>query len=163
MDKKETFIAAIKNNEKLLLKIASVYTNNTEDKNDLIQEIIYQLWRSFDSFNQQSSLSTWIYRVALNVSIYHLKVSKRKVLTVPLEEHGINYPDLDATNSEEKWALFKQQIDNLNLLDKAIVLLYLDNKNYNEISEIIGITPSNVGTKLNRIKEKLKSKIAKQL
>lgn len=80
MDKKERFIAAIKENEGFIYKIASVYTNNIEDKNDVVQDIFYQLWKSFDTFNQQSSLSTWIYRVALNVAIYQLKVFKKKYL-----------------------------------------------------------------------------------
>ena len=163
MDKKEIFIAALKDTEGLLIKIASVYTNNPDDKNDLIQEIIYQLWKSFDSFKQKSSLSTWIYRVALNVAVYHLKVSKRKVLTVPLEEQYLDYHELDNIDGEKKWELFRRQVNNLNLLDKAIIMLYLDNKSYDEISEIIGISTSNVGTKLARIKEKLKAQISKQL
>ena len=73
MDKKERFIAAIKENENFIFKIAAVYTNNTDDKNDLVQEIIYQLWKSFDSFNQQSSLNTWMYRVALTVAIFSIE------------------------------------------------------------------------------------------
>jgi len=156
VDKKETFIIAIKENEKLIFKIASVYTNNTDDKADLIQEIIYQLWKSFDSFNQQSNLSTWLYRVALNVAIYQLKIAKRRVSTVQIDEQILNYQDEDNSLIEQKWEVFRQQIESLNLLDKAIVMLYLDNKSYDEIAEIIGISISNVGTKLQRIKEKLK-------
>ncbi|RFS17902.1 RNA polymerase sigma factor [Emticicia sp. C21] len=156
MDKKEKFIKAIKENESLIFKITSVYTNNTDDKEDLVQEIIYQLWKSFDSFNQQSSLSTWMYRVALNVAIYQLKIAKRRVFTVEIDEHILNYQDEDNSAIEQKWELFRQQIESLNLLDKAIVMLYLDNKSYDEIAEIIGITVSNVGTKLQRIKEKLR-------
>jgi RNA polymerase sigma factor (sigma-70 family) len=76
VDKKETFITATKNNEGLIYKIASVYTNDIEDRKDLVQEIIYQLWKSFDSFNQKSSLSTWMYRVAMNVAIYHQAMKK---------------------------------------------------------------------------------------
>jgi len=162
VDKKETFIAAIKENESLIFKIASIYTNSTDDKNDLIQEIIYQLWKSYDSFNQKSKLSTWMYRVALNVAIYQLKTSKRRVLTVSLQEQNLNYHEIDNEGIEEKWKILKQQIDKLNLLDKGIILLYLENKSYDEIAEIIGITTSNVGTKLSRIKEKLKNKILKQ-
>lgn len=161
MEKKAIFIAAIKDNEGLLLKVASVYTNNTEDKNDLVQEIIYQLWKSFDSFKQQSTLSTWMYRVALNVAMYQLKVSKRKVPTVPLEDQYAGYTEPADMESENKWQLFRRQVNNLNLLDKAIVLLYLDNKSYEEISEIIGISTTNVGTKLSRIREKLKAQISK--
>ena len=163
MDKKETFIAAIKENEGILYKIASVYTNNIDDKNDLIQEIIYQLWKSYGTFNQKSSLSTWMYRVALNVAINQLNVSKKRVLTVPIEKQILVYQEIENNELEEKWKIFRQQIINLNLLDKAIITLYLDNNSYDKIAEIIGISSSNVGTKLSRIKEKLKTQILKQL
>lgn len=162
MSKKEVFTAAIKENEGILFKIAAVYTNSIEDKQDLIQEIIYQLWKSYDSFNQQSRFSTWMYRVALNVAIYQLKVSKKKILTVPIEDQNFNYQEDDNSAIEEKWKLFRKQIEGLNLLDKAIVTLYLDDKSYDEIAEVIGISSSNVGTKISRIKEKLKSQIFKQ-
>lgn len=162
MSKKEVFTAAIKENEGILFKIAAVYTNSIEDKQDLIQEIIYQLWKSYDSFNQQSRFSTWMYRVALNVAIYQLKVSKKKILTVPIEDQNFNYQEDDNSAIEEKWKLFRKQIEGLNLLDKAIVTLYLDDKSYDEIAEVIGISSSNVGTKLSRIKEKLKTQIFKQ-
>lgn len=161
MDKKELFTSAIKANESFIYKIASVYTNTVEDRNDLVQEIIYQLWKSFDSFNQKSSLSTWMYRVALNVSLYQLKLSKKRISTIPIDEQVLNNSETDNSENDEAWKLFKQQIDNLNLLDKAIVMLYFDNKSYDEIAEIIGISKSNVGTKLLRIKEKLKSQINK--
>ena len=163
MDKKERFIAAIKENEGFIYKIASVYTNYTDDKNDLVQEIIYQLWKSFDSFNQQSSLNTWMYRVALNVAIFQLKVSKKSVATVPINDQVSNYHETDNSENEEKWKIFKEQINKLNLLDKGIVLLYLDNKSYEEIAAIVGISKTNVATKLSRIKEKLKTQIHKNL
>lgn len=162
MFKKETFIAAIKENEGILFKIASVYTNTVDDRNDLIQEIIYQLWKSYGSFKQQSRFSTWMYRVALNVAIYQHKVSKKRILTVPIEDQLYHYQQNDDSGMEEKWKLFRQQIEELNLLDKAIVTLYLDNKSYDEIAEVIGISSSNVGTKLSRIKEKIKTRILKQ-
>ena len=163
MDKKDAFITAINENQGLIFKAASIYTNNNEDKNDLSQEIIYQLWKSFDTFQQKSSLSTWIYRVALNVAIYHLKTSKRKIKTEPLDKQFLNFHETNNNEIEEKWQLFKQHIDTLNLLDKGIVLLYLENKSLEEIGQIIGISTSNVGTKLSRIKEKLKQQILKQV
>lgn len=163
MDKKERFIAAIKVNEGFIYKIAAVYTNNADDKNDLVQEIIYQLWKSFDSFNQQSSLHTWMYRVALNVAIFQLKVSKKSISTIPIDEQITNYQEKDDSDNEERWKIFREQIDTLNLLDKGIVLLYLDNKSYEEIAAIVGITKTNVATKLSRIKEKLKNQIHKNL
>lgn len=163
VDKKETFITAIKNNEGLIFKIASVYTDTIEDKNDLVQEIICQLWKSFDTFNQKSALSTWMYRVAMNVAIYHLKVFKRKVLTVPMNEQISDVRETENSGIEEKWEIVRKQLNNLNLLDKGIMMLYLENKSYDEIAEIVGISTSNVGTKLSRIKEKLKKQISKQL
>ena len=163
MDKKEKFIAAIKENEGFIYKLASAYTNNTDDKHDLVQEIIYQLWKSFQTFSEQSKLSTWIYRVALNVAIYQLKKSRKIISTVPIDKQALNYHEQAGDEMEEKWKVFRQQIENLHLLDKGIVLLYLDNKSYEEIAEIIGISKTNVGTKLQRIKERLKNQINKNV
>lgn len=163
MDKQETFVAAIKENEGTIFKIAAVYTNSSDDKNDLVQEIIYQLWKSFDSFQQKASINTWIYKVALNVAIHQLKVSKKNITTIPIEEQALAYAEKEDKSAEEKWLLFRQQISNLNLLDRAIVMLYLDGKSHAEIAEIIGISTTNVGTKLSRIKEKLKTQISKQV
>ena len=159
MDKKDTFIKAINKNIGLIFKVSSIYTHNNEDRNDLSQEIIYQLWKSFDSFQQKSSLSTWMYRVAMNVAIHNLKMTNRKVSTIPLDEQFINFQDIDNSEIEKKWELLRRHIESLNLLDKGIIILYLDNKSHEEIAHIIGISKSNVGTKLSRIKEKLKKQI----
>jgi RNA polymerase sigma-70 factor (ECF subfamily) len=154
------FTAEIKENEGILFKIASVYTNNTEDKNDLIQEIIYQLWKSYDTFEEKSRFSTWMYRVALHVAIRQLKVSKRRVATIPIDQMH-DHHDIEDSLPEDQWQQFKKQIETLNLLDKAIVTLYLDNKTYEEIADVIGISTTNVGTRLLRIKEKIKTQISK--
>jgi RNA polymerase sigma factor (sigma-70 family) len=162
VDNKEAFIGAIKANEGLIYKMASLYTDSTEDRRDLVQEIVYNLWKSFESFNQKSSLSTWMYRVAMNVAIYHLKKTKRKVLTVPLEGHHHGFHEPESSDVEEKLKKLRHHLNNLNLLDKGIVILYLENKSYDEIAEIVGISTSNVGTRLSRIKEKLKKQISKK-
>lgn len=162
MNKKETFLEALKSNEGSLYKIASVYTNGVEERNDLVQEIIYQLWKSFDAFNQRSTVSTWMYRVALNVAIYHLKSAKKQLQTEPIGEQHFNFNVADNSHEEERWRLVKQSIDGLNLLEKGIVMLYLEEKSYEEIAAITGMSVSNVGTKLSRIKEKLRKQIAKQ-
>ena len=161
MDKKETFTAAIESNEGLIFKIATIYTNSIEDRNDLVQEIIYQLWKSFDTYNQRASLSTWMYRVAMNVAIYHLKASKRKVQTVSLERQVLDFYETNADDLDKRWQMLKEHLNSLSLLEKGIVMLYLEDKSYEEIAEIIGISVSNVGTKLSRIKEKLKTQISK--
>lgn len=162
MNKKETFLAALKLNEGSLYKVASVYTNNVEDRNDLMQEMIFQLWKSFDTFNQKSSLTTWIYRVAMNVAIYHLKSTKRRVQTVSIEEQHLNFQDTGNSLEEGQWKLLRHYIEDLNLLEKGIVMLYLEEKSYEEMAEITGISVSNIGTKLSRIKEKLRKQISKQ-
>ena len=161
MIKNDDFVAAINENLGLIYKVSSIYTNTIEDRNDLSQEIIFQIWKSFDTFQQKSSLSTWMYRVAMNVAIRHLKIAKRNISTVPLDEQYLNFQDTDNSEFEDKWIVLKEHLDQLNLLDKGIVLLYLENKSHEEIAQIIGISKSNVGTKLSRIKEKLKQQILK--
>lgn len=163
MDKTKLFLTALEDNKGLVFKIASVYTNSIDDRNDLAQEIIYQFWKSFDTFREQSSVSTWLYRLAMNVAIYHLKTGKRKIQLVPLDEQIINFQKVENYELDEKWLVLKQHIDKLNLLDKGIVILYLEDKSYDEIGQIIGISASNVGTKLSRIKQKLKKQISKEL
>jgi RNA polymerase sigma-70 factor (ECF subfamily) len=162
VDKKDAFILALKENQGLIYKISSIYTRSDEDRRDLAQEILYQLWKSFDSFHHKSSVSTWIYRVAVNVSIHHIKIGKRKILTEPLNEEILDFHDIDHSEIEEKWKLFKQYIDQLNLLDKGIIILYLEDKSHEEIAQIIGISISNVGTRISRVKDKLRKQILKQ-
>lgn len=161
MDHQNAFLAAIKAHESLLYKIAAVYTNDREDRNDLVQEILYQLWKSFDTFSQKSALSTWMYRVAMNVAIHHLKTRKRRVRTVPLDDQVTVVQEAAHHNDEEQWTLLKAQLDHLSLLEKGIVILYLEDKSYEEIADIIGISKSNVGTKLSRIKEKIRQQLSK--
>ena len=163
MDKKKIFIAAIQENEGLIYKVATFYTNNKDDRDDVVQEIIYSLWKSFDSFKQNSSLSTWMYQVAMNVAVFHLKRSKKAVTTIPIDTDLLNSPESIADNAEEKLKILQAHIRDLNLLDKGIVMLYLENKSHEEIAQIIGISKTNVGTRLSRIKEKLKTKINKTI
>lgn len=160
MDKEEAFIKTIEQHQNLVYKIASLYTNSREDREDLRQEIFYQLWKSIDSFQQQSGITTWLYRVALNTAIRQLKISKRKVPVTPLQEEHENVDAPFDRTAEEQWQTIKKHINDLNLLDKGIVILYLENKSYEEIAEIIGISASNVGTKLSRIKEKIRQQAA---
>ncbi len=162
MNKKEKFLAAIKQNEGFICKLATAYTNNVHDRQDLVQEILYQLWKSFETYSDKSKIGTWIYRVALNVSILQLKRSKEKIITVPVSEH-IEHHENSNNEQEERWSVFRQQIENLNLLDKGIILLYLENKSYDEIAEITGLSKTNVATKLMRIKNKLKQQINKKI
>ncbi len=160
MEKKEVFIKAIKENEKLIYKVASFYTDCKDDRDDLAQEIIYSLWKSFETFKHNSALSTWMYRVAMNVSIFYFKKNKKKVATIPIELGILNVAETVADDSEEKLKTLHKHIKDLNLLDKGILMLYMENKSHEEIAEIVGITKTNVGTKLSRIKEKLRQQVS---
>lgn len=161
MDKKSRFIKVIKENEGLILKVATLYTNSLQDKEDLHQEIVFQLWKSFDTFNEQSKLSTWMYRVALNTAIYNLKSAKRQINTTSIDTETERFAEVVDTSEEKRIRLLYESIQTLNLLERGIILLYLEGKSHQEIAEIIGITTSNVGTKISRIKDKLKFQIIK--
>ena len=160
MSKQEKFIKTIRTNRGIIHKAATLYTNSFEDREDLIQEIIYQLWRSYGSFQGKSHISTWIYRVAMNVSIYQLNQKKKRLSFSPLPEQHILITPKDENTDDERWVFIKSQIETLDLLEKGIVMLHLEGKSYKEIGEIIGISESNVGTRLSRIKEKIRTNIS---
>ena len=161
MQKQQHFVKLIKENEGIVFKIALVYAFNEEDQKDLYQEIVYQLWKSFDSFRGDSKVSTWMYRIALNTSITHLKKEKKKGSMVPIDSVLLNKIEHIDTLMDERIQLLYKHIKQLNTIEKGVVLLYLEGKNYEEIATITGFTVSNVGTRLNRIKQKLKSQIKK--
>ncbi|SNR71388.1 RNA polymerase sigma factor [Lutibacter flavus] len=161
MQKQKEFIKVIKENEGIIFKITLVYSSNEEDQKDLYQEIVYQLWKSFDSFRGNSKISTWLYRIALNTSITYLKKEKRNGNRVSLNSVLSNKIDQLDTIMEERIKVLYAQIKKLNTIEKGVILLYLEGKNYQEIGVITGFTVSNVGTRLNRIKQKLKEQIIK--
>lgn len=161
MQKQQHFVKLIKENEGIVFKIALVYAFNEEDQKDLYQEIVYQLWKSFDSFRGDAKVSTWMYRIALNTSITHLKKEKKKGSRVPIDSVLLNKIEHIDTLMDERIQLLYKHIKQLNTIEKGVVLLYLEGKNYEEIAVITGFKVSNVGTRLNRIKQKLKSQIKK--
>lgn len=137
-----------------------MYCNDNEDAEDLFQDILFQLWKSWPTFNSESKVSTWMYRIGLNTAITRLRKNKQKPLfqSLTLAQHSI--PN---DSSQRLDILFDEELQNaiasLNKMDKGIVMLYLDEKSYKEIAEIMGLTESNVGVKINRIKEKLRKTI----
>ena len=160
MDKDRTanFLEVIETNKGILYKVVNSYCRNIEDRKDLLQEIILQLWKSFDNYNEKYMYSTWIYRISLNVAIsFFRKENSRKRISNSLTTDIFDFRDTEITDEKEtNLGLLNQIISTLNDLDKALMLLYLEEKNYTEISEIIGITETNVSTKISRIKSKLK-------
>ena len=158
LTKSERYIQLIRSNEGLIYKVASLYTNSREDRQDLSQEIALQIWKSFDTFKEKSSFSTWIYRIALNTSIQFLKKQKRKVKSSDLksEINELFFETKEPVNPKMERLMLAAQ--SLKQLDKAILLLYLEDFKYKEIAENIGISTTNVATRMQRIKESLKKK-----
>jgi len=161
MTKEETFTRIIKQNEGVIYKITRLYTRNEEDQKDLYQEIVFQLWKAFDGFRHDAKISTWMYRIALNTALFHLKKDKRSGHSVSLDTVVLKQKEYDPLLDERLNVLY-DSIRNLEDLDKAIVFLFLEEKKYEEIAVITGITSSNVSTRMARIKEKLKTQIIKK-
>lgn len=154
------FLSVLEAHKGIIYKIAHSYCKDEEDRHDLIQEIIIQLWLSFGKYNSQFKPSTWIYRIALNTSIsFYRKNKTRKEKTSELTaliETSAKADDPVQENPE--LVLLQRFIAELKNIDKALILLYLEELSYNEIAEIVGITPTNVSTKIARIKKDLKQK-----
>lgn len=157
------FLNLISDNKGIIYKICNVYANSHEDRNDLKQEIILQLWKSYHSFKGKSKFSTWMYRIAFNTAVTNIRKSKRhpviEALTVT-EEDFSEKEKIDYLNEDINHLY--QAISKLKDVEKAIVMLYLEEKSYKEIGEIIGISEKNVSVKLVRLKQKLKKLIIKQ-
>jgi len=162
MDQSGVFLSVIEAHKGIIYKVADAYCKNQEDKKDVIQEIILQVWRSFDRYNDQFKYSTWIYRIALNVAIAHYrKEHTRKTISTPFTEDLFNVFALPDTNPvAENISLLRAFIAELKELDRALMLLYLDSRSHKEIAEIIGISETNVATRISRIKTILKQKFA---
>ena len=161
VNKKEQFIKTIDDHKKIIYKIVNSYCQNKEDRKDLEQEIIIQLWNSFDTYNSDYKYSTWMYRIALNVAIsFYRKEKKWSIKSDFYNEESIFKIEEDTseeqTELDNHLKLLQEFIHNLNELNKALMLLYLEEKSYEEIAEILGITKTNVATKISRIKLKLK-------
>lgn len=145
------FINMVRENEAVIFKVASFYADKDNPLGDLYQEIVLNLWKSFANFRGESKRSTWIYRIALNtcISFFRRSVNKPAFVNIAPDVADMEYQD---DNIKELYRL----INRLEKLERALVLLYLDDRSYQEISEITGLSVTNVATKLSRIKEKLK-------
>ena len=159
MSKEELFTRTIKENEGVIFKISTIYTDYKEDQEDLYQEIVYQLWKAFDSFRNQSKISTWIYRVAMNTAITFLKKGKKSGYRASIDKVVLQHVEHYDTEFEERLKLMYSHIKMLNPIEKGLILLLLEGKKYEEIASITGFSPTNVGTRISRIKKKLKSQM----
>ena len=154
------FIELIEENKKLIYKISYLYCDNIIDKKDLFQDIITNLWIAYPNFQNHSKISTWIYRIALNTAITWFRdYSKhsKSVYYTDLIPHLTNEAD---HTIDELYDQLYRAIDTLGKIDKAIILLLLDECSYDEIAEIVGLTKTNVATKISRIKLKLRDQMS---
>ncbi|HET6462290.1 MAG TPA: sigma-70 family RNA polymerase sigma factor [Candidatus Krumholzibacteria bacterium] len=160
-NQQDRFVALIDEHRKILFKIAGAYAHNPADREDLIQEMVLQMWQSFDRYDETRRFSTWMYRVALNVAISFYRGQTRRSRVIVNDESVIA---LAATpggqETYEELATLWRMIEGLNEFDRALVILYLDGNSYGEIATVLGISESNVGTKLNRIKQQLREQYA---
>ncbi len=152
----QDFTRQIEQYERLIYKICSMYAADTEDRKDLFQEIVLQAWLSYPRFNHASKFSTWLYRVALNTAISHIRKVSRKPVVSGDDTLLQHIADQTPAVQTEEYKILHQLIGDLPALEKALIVLYMDEYSYAEIAEIMGISASNVGTRINRIKEKLR-------
>jgi len=155
---KEDFLRNITQNQGIIHKVTRIYCDYEDDRKDLFQEILIQLWKSYDKFREQSKFSTWMYRVAINTAITNFKkeAKSRKKSEIGKDLYMLADEPYDE-EKEEHLKLLYEAINQLTGIEKSITLLYLEDKQYEEISEITGISQNYVRVKMNRIKKKLES------
>ncbi len=154
------FLDVINTHKGIVYKIANAYCADAEDRKDLVQEIIIQLWKSFSKYDAQYRYSTWIYRIALNTAIsFYRKEKHRKAVTYPFSDDLLQWADAGYNpQKDNQLGMLQQFIASLKDLDKALMLLYLEEKSLKEIAAIMELSVTNVATKIGRIKKKLHQK-----
>jgi RNA polymerase sigma-70 factor (ECF subfamily) len=158
---KEEFLEILSNYQGILHKVSIIYFKNASDRVDNFQEIVYQLWKSYSKLQNRNSIGSWIYAVSINTSISRIKI--KKISRIEYRETLPDIPDssdiFDELSKNESLKLLLSAIYELDEIDRSIMLLYLDEKSYHEIADIIGISKSNVGVRISRAKESLKQNI----
>jgi RNA polymerase sigma factor (sigma-70 family) len=160
MKEEQAFVELIKQNEGIIHKITRLYTDDNSSREDLYQEIVYQLWKGFKTFRGEALISTWLYRVALNTALLNLKKNKKRGRNVSLEFVQLKEEAYDPV-VEERLKVLYATIRKLGDVERGIIFLFLEGKKYQEIALITGLTSSNVGTRIARIKDKLRTRMVK--
>lgn len=162
-DRQQAFAALLQRHAGIVFKVANTYARLPEDRADLAQEITAQLWRAWPKYDPARSVSTWMYRVALNVAISHVREQsvRQRHDAVPLDEDLHDMVDSSASDheSEQQLRLLQAFIARQPPLDRALLLLYLEERPQREIAEILGITESNVSTKIGRLKQRIRDEL----
>ena len=153
-----SFVELLEKHQNIVHKVCRLYTNNYDAHNDLFQEITIQLWKAYPKFRGDAKFSTWMYRVGLNTAISLYRKSKRSIKTQEFDtiQFKIKAEDYDETEELQLKLMYKA-IKQLNDIEKALIFLYLEDKNYKEISETMGITEVNARVKMNRVKTKMRT------
>lgn len=156
---KDQFLKLIAENQGLIYKVCNMYCNNKWDKEDLFQDIVLQLWRSYPAFKGNSKVSTWMYRIAINNAITRLRKETKREKFTGLDDEAFRVAASEHDNIDESIAQMYEAIKKLSEVERALTMLYMDDCSYKEIAEILGLSESNVGFKLNKIKAKLRTLI----
>lgn len=160
--RQQEFEALLHANQGIIFKVAGTYCWQLDDRADLVQEIIAQLWRAWPRYDPARTLTTWMYRIALNVAISFVRKEVRhRQAAIPLDEtvHDTSDPNPHDPVLQERRRRLQEFIARQAPLDRALLLLYLEDRNQREIAEILGITPTNVSTKISRLKEKIRAEL----
>ncbi len=151
-----SFLTGLENNQEKLLRVCSAYARNEEDKKDLFQEVLMNIWKSMPTFNEHSSINTWMFRITLNVCMrLRSRQEKSRSRIVKLDTVSIQNLGTESPDANNQLFELRECIKNLNEADKAIITLFLEELPYKEISDITGLSENNVAVKIKRIKEKL--------
>ena len=152
------FVSLLDEHQNIIHKVCRVYTNNSDAHKDLFQEVTIQLWKAYPKFRGDAKFSTWMYRVALNTAITLYRKSKRQIQTNDISDfhYKLESQEYDSEVDDQMKLLYKA-IHQLNDVEKALILLYLEDKPYKEIAEMMGLSEVNARVKVNRIKTKLKT------
>jgi RNA polymerase sigma-70 factor (ECF subfamily) len=161
MPTEKEFVSLLNQHQKIIYKVCNLYMQSHADREDLFQEITLQAWKAFGNFRGEAKFSTWLYRVALNTAITFYRKEKKNIVftTDEVPEQSTGPQDPIEIQTKAMYAA----IADLSKIDKAIVMLYLEDYSYNEISDVVGITPNNIAVKMNRIKGKLREQTQKHL
>lgn len=154
--KEQEFSRMVREHKSTIYTVCYMFSNDEDEVNDLFQETLINLWKGFESFRHESKLSTWIYRVAMNTCISADRKKRKQGTKVPLTMNIDLYNDEDHETKQVRQ--LHERIQRLDLVDRALVMMWLEGMNYDEIADVVGISVKNVGVKLVRIKEKLKQK-----
>lgn len=161
VERHQLYLDILEKHKGIVFKVARSYCSNEFDREDLVQEILAQIWRSLDTYNDAFKVTTWMYRVALNVAISVYRKDKSAAYKhTEIEDRLLTYDMVQESENEQNLSALYAFIDELNDIDKAVLLMYLEGENQAEIAANLNITISNVSTKISRIKQKLKLKTA---